>query len=174
MIEKHYEKFSQEDIDNCANAILNKFLDSKKKDVVICGIGTDKEIFDCVGCLTGEFCKDLNNITVYGTLEYPIHALNVDTQMKDIYEKHNDSFIIGIDACVGKEEDFGNIKLRNIPISPGKGMGKTLTKVGDMSIVSITSKKDYFINRGVRLFDIINMSKVIARIIESLNEKLNK
>lgn len=172
----HYKDFSENNISDWVNILFNKFINSRKKEIVICCIGTDKAIFDCIGCLTGEFSQknNLKNIKIYGTLEHPIHALNIDSKMKLIYTKHPDSFIIGVDACLGDKDELGIIKLRDIPVSPGKGIGKDLSKIGDMSIVGISNNRDnIFAENKTRLFTIFNMSLIISDIIKKLDEKID-
>ena len=55
---------------------------------------------------------------------------------------HPNSNIIGVDACLGDTENIGEIQARNYPIHPGKGVGKTLPKVGDVSIIGIVDSSD--------------------------------
>lgn len=133
--------------------------------IIVC-IGTDKFIGDCLGPLVGTFLKDMNfPLPVYGTIEYPIHALNIKDRIKNIYDLHPNANIIGIDACLGEESSIGDIHIRNSPIHPGKGVGKSLPEVGDYSIVGIIDCIDdaaIFTSKSIRLHFIMEMAKVIS------------
>lgn len=133
--------------------------------VIIC-IGTDKCIGDCLGPLVGTFLKDsFFPLPVYGTIESPIHALNIDKRIKEIKKLHANASIIGIDACLGDIKSIGEIHTRDYPIHPGKGVGKSLPEVGDTSIIGIIDSSDnseFFTSRSIRLHLVMEMSKVIT------------
>src|SRR3954447_9090991 len=65
--------------------------------VIVC-IGTDRSTGDSLGPLVGTLLeeKNPNSFYVYGTLEDPIHAVNLAEKLKEIKEKHFHPFIIGI------------------------------------------------------------------------------
>ena len=136
--------------------------------IFIC-IGTDKCIGDCLGPLVGTLLKEKNfPLPLYGTLEEPIHALNIDTELKKINKNHPNSFIIAIDACLSDNKSIGEIHVRNEPLKPGKGVGKILPSVGNISIIGIvdsSSKSDLFSNRAIRLNLIMDIAKVISNSI---------
>lgn len=133
--------------------------------VIVC-IGTDKCIGDCLGPLVGTFLKEsFIPIPVYGTISDPIHALNIKRNLEVINKKHPNSKIIGIDACLGDESSIGEIQVRNYPIHPGKGVGKSLPNVGSASIIGIvdsTENAEFFTSRNIRLNLIINIANVIC------------
>lgn len=142
---------------------LSKYID--KNTIIVC-IGTDKCIGDSLGPIVGSILKEMNlPIPVYGTLENPIHALNLKDKLSEIKKLHENKNIIGIDACLGSEEDIGSILIRDHPIYPGKGVGKDLPEVGHMSIVGIvdsSKKNELFSNRNIRLSFIVNMCKTLC------------
>lgn len=73
--------------------------------------------------------------------------------------------VVAIDACLGDSNSIGEIHARNEPIHPGKGVGKSLRSVGDMSIIAIVDSSeniDLFTSRPIRLSFILDMSKVIV------------
>lgn len=133
--------------------------------VIVC-IGTDKCIGDCLGPLVGTFLKDsFFPLPVYGTIESPIHALNIENRIKEIKAIHPNASIIGIDACLGDTKSIGEIHTRDYPIHPGKGVGKSLPDVGTASIIGIIDSSDsseFFTSRSIRLHLVMEMSKVIA------------
>ena len=137
------------------------------KDPVIICIGTDKCVGDCLGPLIGTFLHESNfPIPVYGTLEDPIHALNLKKKLDQIYKLHPNASIIGIDACLGDSNSIGEIHCRDYAIHPGKGVGKSLPDVGIASIIGIVDSSDsaeLFVTRSIRLFLVFEMAKVITK-----------
>ena len=151
------------------------------KDSVIICIGTDKCIGDCLGPLVGTLLVERNlPLPVYGTLKIPIHALNLDTRLMEIKKLHPNSTIIAVDACLGDTLSIGEIHVRDYPIHPGRGVGKSLPEVGDTSIIGIvdsSDKAEFFTTRNIRLNFIFEMAKCISLgILHSyyLNSILNK
>lgn len=137
------------------------------KDTVILCIGTDKFIGDCLGPLVGTFLKRDNfPLPIYGTLNKPCHALNLNSTLDTIHREHPSAYIIGVDACIGDENSVGELQARDTPIHPGKGVGKSLPKVGDASIIGIVDNSDgaeFFKQNNIRLSLIMDMSLVINK-----------
>lgn len=157
---------------------LSKYLSFTvaKEPLVIC-VGTDRCIGDALAPLTGTFLQDLNvDFPVYGTLENPIHALNISSNLKKIRSKHPNSFIVAVDASLGHKDEVGNIIIRKGPLYPGKGVGKQLPAVGDISVVGIVEdfKSDVaMVIHNIRLHFIMSMAEVIASIItDGLNNTI--
>jgi len=147
---------------------LSNFLkDELNANTIIVCIGTDRCIGDCLGPLIGSMLEEkFLPLPVYGTIANPIHALNLDSKLSDIKLKHPDSKIIGIDACLGPPNKIGEIQVRDYPINPGKGVGKSLSPVGDISIIGIVDSSDIdepFTSRNIRLNLILEISKVITQ-----------
>ena len=163
-------KFHYDD-HNSYMEIANKIKKYMKDNTVIICVGTDKCIGDSLGPLVGSILIEKNFLLpVFGTLQSPIHALNIEDKLKNINKLHPNSLIIGIDACLGEEDSIGEIHIRDYPIHPGKGVGKSLPEVGQISIIGIVDSSDsavFFTNRSIRLFLIMEMAKVIANAIIS-------
>ena len=129
-------------------------------------IGTDKCIGDYVGPLVGHKLTKKNfPYPVYGTLEHPIHAINLVERLEYLEAKYPDLPFLAIDASLGKYKSIGKIQLRKGPISPGKGVGKVLPVVGDFSLVAIVDTYNYIEELSihqVRLHLIYKMANIIA------------
>ena len=143
-----------------------------KDDIVIICIGTDKCIGDCLGPLVGTLLEsNFFPLPVYGTISSPVHALNLDTKLKEINIAHPNACIIGIDACLGENKSIGEIHIRDYAIRPGKGVGKDLPAVGVASIIGIVDSSDnsnFFSARSIRLSLVLDMAKIISHgIIDS-------
>lgn len=153
-----------------ANSIKNYIT---KNTIIVC-IGTDKCIGDCLGPMVGTFLVEKAfPLPVYGTIEYPIHALNINKRLSEINKLHPNSLTIGIDACLGESNSIGEIHTRDYPIHPGKGVGKNLPDVGVASIIGIidsSENAELFTSRSIRLHLVMEMAKVISSsIIEAYN-----
>jgi len=142
---------------------INRFFTDKT--IFVC-IGTDKCIGDCLGPLVGTLLlKSSFKYPVIGTLESPAHAINLDSVIKDIQKKYKDPFIIAIDACLGHSDFIGDIQVKLGPVHPGKGVGKALPHIGDISIVGVVDSidvSDIFSIRSIRLNLIMKMAETIS------------
>lgn len=146
---------------------IKKYIDDS---TIITCIGTDKCIGDCLGPLVGSILKERNfPLIVLGSLDNPIHALNIKSNLYEINKLYSNRTIIGIDACLGETTDIGKIIIRNTPIFPGKGIGRDLPCIGDVSIVGVVhncNDPQPLSNRNIRLNFIMNMAKKIASSLE--------
>jgi putative sporulation protein YyaC len=141
-----------------------KRIDQQDKDIVFLCIGSDRSTGDSLGPLVGTRLKELGFENVYGTIKYPIHALNMRQRLKEIEEKHPNRFVIAIDASIGSSENLFGIRIKTRPLEPGIGVGKKFSSVGDMSIIGVVCSEEemrasYFSFNTVRLsnvFDVVN------------------
>ncbi|MBV7275350.1 spore protease YyaC [Clostridium sp. PL3] len=134
--------------------------------VVIC-IGTDKWIFDSLAPFVGSILESRGfSFPVYGTIEHPIHAINLEDFLIKIKNNHPNGFFIGIDACYSDKSSLFQIHLRDYPIHPGTGTNKILPSVGDISIVGIIAinDNDAYLHE-IRLKDVLFMANKIADIL---------
>lgn len=170
---------SNEEIDDMVKSIIDQYIKSGKKEFVIVNIGTDKCIGDSLAPFVGSILKDKYPCAknVEGTIENPIHALNVVTAIEQVRFKYDRPFVIGIDACLADEADVGEIHLRTGCIRPGRGVGKNLACVGDISIVGMVSDSGNsvpFTQRPIRLSFIIQMASKIATILANAASKIEE
>ncbi|AEF17924.1 MULTISPECIES: spore protease YyaC [Thermoanaerobacterium] len=132
-------------------------------DSVILCIGTDKCIGDSLGPIVGDMISKMTSgISVYGTLKNPIHAMNLEENIAHIKKKHPYSNIIAVDACLGDKDNIGKISIKKSPIYPGKGVGKVLPAVGDISIIGVIDAFDIIPVHNTRLGFVFEMAEVIA------------
>ncbi len=167
-----------EDVSNCTGHFqnpssikrLSRYLSTNvtKEPLILC-IGTDRCIGDVLAPLTGTILQKLNvDFPVYGTLENPVHALNISNNLKKIKSRHPQAYIIAVDASLGCKNEVGNIIIRRGSLHPGKGVGKKLPAVGDLTIVGIveTFKADIaLVIHNIRLHFVMSMAEIIASII---------
>jgi len=166
-IEVHYKNsFAALKIGHYLSSQLNS------SSAIVC-IGTDKCIIDSLGPLTGTLLSKAGlDIDIYGTLEKPVHALNINEYLKIIKKKKYDK-VFAVDACLSSKKNQGIIEVRDGPITPGKGIGKMLPEIGDISIIGIVDSSDknfHDLVQDTRLCFIYEMAEIISEgILTSLN-----
>lgn len=155
--------YKKENVVQALSLILKDIIDENT--VVVC-IGTDRAIGDALGPLVGTMLKNSDfKYPVYGTLDNPIHALNIYESIEYIKNTHSKGNFLAIDACLGSKNNIGNIQVRKGPILPGKGVGKKLPQIGNYSIVGIVDKIDEnnkFSFNNVRLSFILELAETVA------------
>lgn len=154
-------------VENLAMELLKFLPRTSGRPIVLVCIGTDRSTGDSLGPLVGSFLeeKDVTSFHVYGTLDAPIHAVNLDERLKEIIEKHQDPYIIGIDACLGRMKNVGVIQIGDGPVKPGAGVNKELPAVGDIhitGIVNVSGFMEFFVLQNTRLNLVMKMAKTIA------------
>ncbi|WP_025337155.1 spore protease YyaC [Paenibacillus sabinae] len=134
--------------------------------VVVC-IGTDRSTGDALGPLVGTALSRYHSplFTLYGTLDNPVHAVNLEETLGLIREQHQEPYVIGIDACLGHSTSVGSIQVVEGPLRPGAGVNKQLPPVGDIhltGIVNVGGFMEYFVLQNTRLSLVMRLSEIIA------------
>ncbi|MDT3425232.1 putative sporulation protein YyaC [Paenibacillus forsythiae] len=134
--------------------------------MVVC-IGTDRSTGDALGPLVGTALSRFHSplFSLYGTLDNPVHAVNLEETLNLIRERHEEPYIIGIDACLGHSTSVGSIQVVEGPLRPGAGVNKQLPPVGDIhltGIVNVGGFMEYFVLQNTRLSLVMKLSEIIA------------
>lgn len=134
-------------------------------------IGTDRSTGDALGPLTGSWLSEspVFPFPVIGTLENPLHALNLQQHIDQTQLDSPSAFIVAIDACLGQGSSIGQLLLHSGPIHPGKAVGKELPPVGDLSIkgiVNIAGFMEHAVLQSTRLHLPFEMSRIITRALQ--------
>ena len=164
--------FSCQKLKDC---ILKYMIDSNIENhtpVILC-IGTDRATGDCLGPLVGEQMINYDHrYHVLGTLQSPVHALNIKDAIKYIETNIPNPFIIAVDASLGSSSHIGYITVSNCPISPGKGVNKKLPAIGDISITGIVnvSGQNPGLLHSTRLYSVMQLADYIS---EALKYSIN-
>lgn len=137
-----------------------------KKHIVFVCIGTDRSTGDSLGPLVGDRISIIksDNVSIFGTLEEPVHAQNLD-QVHQAISEIDDPFVVAIDACLGLKESVGHISIGKGGLKPGLGVGKDLTVIGDIyitAVVNVGGFMEFAVLQGTRLSVIMKMAKVIT------------
>jgi putative sporulation protein YyaC len=146
-------------------------------DIIFVCIGTDRSTGDSLGPLVGTFLEesDLKSFHFYGTLDDPIHALNLQERLDFIQSHYTNPFIVGIDACLGKMKNISSIRIAKGPVKPGAALNKKLPEVGHIhltGVVNISGFMDYLVLQNTRLSVVMKMAKFIAKGIKETENKL--
>lgn len=144
-----------------AKHLTNSLMEILERDAIFVCIGTDRCTGDSLGPLVGTMLSkyDLGDHIVYGTIKHPVHALTIEKTVAEIQEKYKDRQVIAIDAASGLFS--GYMRVKDEPILPGLGVGKTLPAIGDYSIVATTCTKNENI-LYTRLDLIFDMAEIIV------------
>lgn len=152
---------------NTFNQYLRQWLPLYNYSLVILCIGTDRATGDSLGPLVGYKLRalDFPGVNLYGTLDEPVHAKNLQATLSHIKRHHPDSLILAIDACLGSMDHVGYITIGEGPIRPGAGVQKDLPSVGDLhitGIVNFTSVMNMTVLQNTRLSLVMKMADMIA------------
>ena len=144
--------------------------------ILVC-IGTDRSTGDALGPLVGTKLEQvgIKNFQVFGTLDDPVHALNLEEKIRNIQKDNPTSFIIAVDACLGKSQSIGSITTGMGPSKPGAAMNKKLPAVGDLhihGIVNLSGFMEFFVLQNTRLSLVMKMADVIAQSIKETDQKI--
>jgi putative sporulation protein YyaC len=158
---------------------LNSLIPKKicNDDVVFCCIGTDRSTGDSLAPLIGSRLKNLGYQNIIGTIDEPLHALNLEEKIKTI---DSSKFIVAIDACLGKKENINSIFITDKPLKPGKAVNKKLPSIGNISIKAVVNytahctELNHRILQSTRLSHVIQMADKITQSISILLPLENK
>ncbi|MCL6626370.1 spore protease YyaC [Alicyclobacillus shizuokensis] len=153
--------------------VLDKvFATAEDRPIVLVCVGTDRSTGDAFGPIVGsqlQACVNMPNVTIYGTLDEPVHAVNLSDVLNRIHRHHlNDPLIIAIDACLGKFEHVGHIILERGPLRPGAGVKKTLPEFGAYTltgVVNVSGFMEYFVLQNTRLGIVMRMCDVVVEAV---------
>ena len=151
--------------------LVKKNIEQKEEIVLLC-IGSDRATGDCLGPIIGHKLRHYQtrphktNFHIYGTLEKPIHAKNLEATLQIIQLYHPEALVIAIDASLGIVDHIGYVTLGEGSLSPGVGVAKNLPAVGDIFITGIVNLSGFgsqmllqttHLNLVMKLADFITM-----------------
>lgn len=161
--------------------IISKIISDEKavyQPIIILCIGTDRVTGDSLGPLIGHKLSmfHFKNLHIYGTLEEPIHALNIAETLKKINSMYRNPYIIAIDASLGLSSHIGFITIEKGPLSPGLGVKKDLSPVGNLAITGIVNTSGFLENmvlQTTRLSTVMHLADSIVSGIKIASRTLD-
>ncbi len=158
------------------NAILGYMLEMNPnfaRDIIYLCIGTDRATGDSLGPLVGTRLTTLSpKSIIYGTLENPTHATNLQEVLNHIEGNFNCPLIIAIDASLGNASRIGFISVKKEKLKPGTALNKTLPEVGDFHIsgvVNVGGFLEQLVLQNTRLHTVYAMANIIAKSLHLAN-----
>lgn len=155
---------------NLQKVIYSQLMDFNaafSRNIVYLCIGTDRATGDCLGPLVGSRLQTyMPDAMVYGTLQQPVHAVNLEQIMETLPGKQENPLIVAIDACLGNVDRIGFVNVRRGSLKPGSAMNKELPEVGDFHISGVVNVGGYFehmVLQNTRLFTVYKMADIIAK-----------
>jgi putative sporulation protein YyaC len=140
-------------------------------DVAFFCIGSDRATGDALGPLVGTKLKRLlPNACIRGTLEHPVHAGNLETELHSLCARSKSPLVIAIDACLGAVGQIGYIKLASGALQPGSAVRKKLPAVGDYHLTGIVNVGGFcesLVLQSTRLHFVLAMADTIAYLVAS-------
>lgn len=162
------KNFQAEEFAACLNRLIMETLNQEEKlGVMFLCIGTDRSTGDSLGPLVGYKLKArrLRRAAVIGTLERPVHAMNLDLYSRYIRLHYPDYVVVAIDASVGSPDHVGYATIGKGALKPGLGVAKELGEIGDISITGIVggcASYDPVMLQSVRLSMVMQMADCIC------------
>ena len=109
--------------------------------VVLC-FGTPTVAGDSLGPLTGSALIERGApCFVYGTLNRPVTAKNMDDYMNFIKCAHDGALLLAVDAGLGDKGKIGSYSIRSDGVCPAAVGGKK-ARVGDVGILGIVGSRE--------------------------------
>ena len=146
--------------------------------VVIC-IGSSGVVGDSLGPMVADLLKERYSIPayVYGGLRAPVNGVNYTRYADFLNERHRESLVIAVDACVGDKRDVGKIKYSSRGLKAGGALNKNLGAIGDIGILGVVAERsadNLNALMSVPFALVERMSFAIARKIAMLVDELRK
>lgn len=158
-------------VERLAHHLLYTFIqDVQQKELVILCIGTDRSTGDALGPLVGSKLEGHlpGHIAVYGTLDQPVHAINLVDTIRYIYRTNRNPYILALDACLGYRDHVGRISLNKGPLKPGAALQRDLPPVGSLhmiGIVNVGGCMEEIVISCTRLSLVMKMADVMAEAV---------
>jgi len=137
--------------------------------IIILCIGSDRYIGDALGPLVGSFLEEGASCIVYGNLDNPVHAGNLVDVIQRIHHEYQHPIIIAIDACLGKNNEIGNLEIWKGSLEAGIAVGARLPCVGDISMIGVVngnSHVGYLDLQNTPLSIVMKLSRLISAAVQ--------
>lgn len=137
-------------------------------EIVFLCIGSDRVTGDCLGPYIGYRLSQYHipGVFVYGTLQNPVHAVNLSSILSRINRLHPQALIIAIDSSLGEKKHLGYVTIGNGSLYPGAAVQKDLPPVGDIfitGVVNISGILEYLTLQTTRLATVISLADTITQ-----------
>lgn len=168
----YYDTTAEFETEKFAGRFLNMLIEEMRRqgktEVLFLCIGTDRSTGDSLGPLIGYKLTEqgIQNARVIGTLDHPVHAMNLEHCIGRVQKLFANSVVVAVDASVGDVEHVGYVTLGRGPLKPGLGVRKELDAVGDIFITGIVGSSrngDPLMLQSVRLSVVMRLADCISK-----------
>lgn len=143
----------------------------RSRPLVLVAIGTDRLTGDSLGPLVGSRARELApGLPIYGTLEGPVHAVNLAATIKEINQAYREPLVVAVDACLGQARNVGTVSIGRGSLHPGTGVHKDLPPVGEVfisGVVNVGGFLEFLVLQNTRLCLVMQLADCIARALVS-------
>jgi len=171
MHHKHY--LDKKSVPLLSDLLVKHYLNNPNyNEIVVICIGTNRYSGDSLGPLVGsrlfERLEGHPHVHIYGTLDKPVHALNLEKTIAHIGNHHSRAYIIAVDACLGQYYKIGTLQLVEEPLQPGAALSKQLPPIGHIHMKGVINNfgpLNHKVLEHTSLTFVQEMSAVISRIL---------
>jgi putative sporulation protein YyaC len=162
-----YDNAADQSLALFMSRLLQEIDPDQRRPLVLVAIGTDRLTGDSLGPLVGTRTRELApGLPVYGTLEEPVHAVNLAGKIREIAQAFQEPLVIAVDACLGQSENVGTVFVGQGALLPGTGVHKDLPPVGEIfisGVVNVGGFMEYLVLQNTRLGLVMKIADCIAR-----------
>lgn len=139
-------------------------------DIVFLCIGSDRSTGDSYGPFVGSQLKEQEcPHPVYGTIEKPVHALNISETLNEIRSRTTEPLIVSVDACLGSADRIGSILFNEGPLIPGFAIRNPLPGVGVCHFKGVVNHLDPHFPadslNSTRLDTVLRLARITSGVI---------
>ncbi|MEC2131267.1 MULTISPECIES: spore protease YyaC [Brevibacillus] len=167
----HY--LDKKSVASLSDALIQHYVNNPGyTEIVIVCIGTNRYSGDSLGPMVGsqllQQLKGQRHVHIYGTLDNPVHALNMQKTLSHISQKHMRAYVIAVDACLGQFYKIGTLQVVEEPLQPGVSLDKQLPPIGHIHLKGIINNYgplNHKVLEHTSLTFVQEMSGVVTRIL---------
>ena len=145
-------------------------LGAAERGVAFACIGSDRSTGDSLGPLAGQRLLRLGcaEQSVIGTLERPLHALNLAERLAPLSGSSPRPVIVAVDAALGSLSGVGAIAVSRGGLTPGEGLGKYLPLLGEVAVTATVNVRagalDTHVLHSTRLYLVQQLADELATV----------
>ena len=158
------------DIQTMSKLVSQTLCEIPSADVVFLCIGSIRSTGDSLGPMVGSMLKERGvPFPVYGTLDDPVHALNLSDVLEKIHRTFDDPTIFPIDASLGDACQVGDIYFMSGPLTPGSAANKSLHPIGCHHIRAVVNELNPLLParalNEAKVEDISRLARIITEVV---------
>jgi len=166
-----HDSTATQQISTFLGRLLQDIDPGESRPLVLVAIGTDRLTGDSLGPLVGSRARELAPwLPIYGTLDEPVHAVNLADTIKKISHAYQEPLVMAVDASLGQARNVGTVSIGRGSLYPGTGVHKDLPPVGEVfisGVVNVGGFLEFLVLQNTRLCLVMQLADCIARALVS-------